>query len=358
VSGDPGTKVKTGREGREPAAIKTIIQAAEAADAIVHLDLKRGKLMNMNTLDEQEVLEKYEKEMVGLTGEAESTGDRSGDEQYSGPETIKHYLREIRKYPLLTFEEEQELGRRVLQGDKKAKAKMIESNLRLVVAMGKKYINRALPFSDIIEEGNLGLIRAVEKFQPEKGFRFSTYATWWIRQAIERAITNQSRTIRLPVHITEDLTRYTRTVRRLTQELKREPAAAEIAKKMRVPLQKVLSLSDVARETYSLDMTVGDQDDTALKDTIVDHAAASPLAGLAEEKSRRYLHDWLERLNRNEREVIEMRFGLRDDTPETLLGIGRKYGLTRERVRQIEARALNKLKLFSRNDNITAEAVL
>jgi RNA polymerase primary sigma factor len=224
--------------------------------------------------------------------------------------------------------------------------------------MGKKYINRALPFSDIIEEGNLGLIRAVEKFQPEKGFRFSTYATWWIKQAIERAITNQSRTIRLPIHVTEGLTRYTRAVRRLTQELKREPTADEVAKKMRVPLQKVLSLSEVARETYSLDMPVGDQEDTSLKDMIVDEAAASPLAGLAEDTNRRYLRDWLGRLNTNEREVIEMRFGLRDDTPETLLGIGRKYGLTRERVRQIEARALNKLKLFSQKDHITAEAVL
>jgi RNA polymerase primary sigma factor len=312
----------------------------------------------MNRLDELEVQKQYGMETDGPAEETGKNDDRSDGEKYSGPETLKHYLKEIRNYGLLTFEQEQELGRRVHRGDKNAKARMIESNLRLVVAMGKKYINRGLPFPDLIEEGNLGLIRAVEKFRPEKGFRFSTYASWWIKQAIERAIKNQGRTIRLPVHIAEDLSRYTRAVRRLTQELKREPRPEEIAKRMRTSVQKVRSLSEVARETYSLDMPVGEQEENSLKDMIVDETTTSPLAVLTEENNRHYLQDWLGRLNANEREVIELRFGLRDDTPKTLNGIGRKYGITRERVRQIEAQALNKLKLFSRKDRVTAEVML
>ncbi len=272
-------------------------------------------------------------------------------------DALKQYLRDIRKYPLLTFEEEQDLGKRVHGGDRAAKARMIESNLRLVVSMAKKYINRGLPFLDLIEEGNLGLIRAVEKFLPEKGFRFSTYATWWIKQSIERAIMNQTRTIRLPVHVTEELGRYTRVMRRLNQELKREPNAEEIAKKMRVSVKKARSLAEVAKETFSLDVLVGDNDDNSLKDLIVDEASPSPLAAVAEKSERRYLHELLERLTANEREVIEMRFGLRNETPETLNGIGRKHGITRERVRQIEAQALKKLRYFSRTDHMTVEAL-
>ncbi len=304
----------------------------------------------MYTLDEQQVLQKYDTEMDGAADETREKEDSAGGEAYSGPETLRYYLKEIRKYKLLSFEEEQELGRRVLQGDKMAKAKMIESNLRLVVAISKKYINRGVPFPDLIEEGNLGLIRAVEKFQPARGFRFSTYATWWIRQAVERALANQSRTIRLPVHVSEDLTRYTRMIRQLTQQLNREPTASEIAKKMRLPVAKVRALSQVARETLSLDVMVGDEEDSALRDLIVDKTAASPLAGLTEQNNRRYLHALLDRLNTNERAVIEMRFGLKNDIPETLNDIGKKYGLTRERVRQIEARALNKLKLFTQKE--------
>ncbi len=291
--------------------------------------------------------------------DAERGNDDSGrTSKESGPDSIKSYLKEIRKYPLLTFEEEQELGRRANQGDAKAKARMIESNLRLVVAMGKKYINRGLPFPDIIEEGNLGLIRAVEKFRPEKGFRFSTYASWWIRQAIDRAIVNQSRIIRLPVHVAEDVKVYTRTVRRLTQELGREPSTGEVAKKMRIGTEKVRSLSQVARETSSLDILIGDQDEDTLKDVVADDNAVSPLTVLEKSSSRRRIDTWLSQLTTNERKVIELRYGLSSDEPETLDKIGKKYGITRERVRQIESRALDKLRQLLHDDRMSLEVLL
>lgn len=276
----------------------------------------------------------------------------------AGADALRYYLKDIRKYPLLTFKEEQQLGRRVKKGDKEAKARMIESNLRLVVAMGKRYINRGLPFSDIIEEGNLGLIRAVEKFKPEKGFKFSTYASWWIRQAIERAIVNQTRVIRLPVHVAEQVNAYTGAVRRLTQELRRDPTTREIAKRMRLPLEQVRSIAQVVRETYSLDMIIGDQDEDTLKDLVPDVNAASPLAIVGDMHRRRSIERWLSRLSQHERSVIEMRFGLKNDVPETLSRIGSRYGITRERVRQIEKQALDKLKQFSRSDRMTAELML
>ncbi len=289
--------------------------------------------------------------------EYEKGGDAS-DLKESGPDAIKYYLKELRRYPLLTFEEEQKLGRRVVRGDQEAKARMIESNLRLVVAMAKKYINRGLPFSDLIEEGNLGLIRAVEKFRPEKGFRFSTYATWWIRQAIERAIINQSRVIRLPIHISDDVNAYARTARRLTQELGREPTEREIAKKMRWSIARVRSTSEVVKETYSLDMTVGEQEEDTLKDLVPDTTNQSPLIALAQMDRQERLDDWLSRLSGNERDVIEMRYGLKSDEPQTLNGIGRRYGITRERVRQIEKHAINKLRQYCRSERFVSESLL
>lgn len=290
--------------------------------------------------------------------EAERVSSKEDASPQRGLDAIKYYLKEIRKTPLLTFEQEQELAKRIAQGDQDARAGMIEANLRLVVAIGKKYINRGLQFSDIIEEGNLGLIRAVEKFQYQKGFKFSTYASWWIKQAIERAIVNQTRTIRLPVHIAEIVNSYMRTVRQLTQSLGREPSIEEIAKKMRVTVEKARSISQVVRETYSLDMLIGDQEEDTLKDILQDSNALSPASFSDDIRRREHIDEWLTQLSASERKVIEMRFGLIDGEPKTLDSIGKEFGITRERVRQIETQALNKLRAITKRKKIDLEGML
>jgi RNA polymerase sigma factor RpoS len=305
--------------------------------------------------DENE--EKEEESRGSSTEESAEAASDSGSGQ-KGLDAIKYYLKEIRKTPLLTFEQEQELAKRIAQGDQEARARMIEANLRLVVAIGKKYINRGLQFSDIIEEGNLGLIRAVEKFQYQRGFKFSTYASWWIKQAIERAIVNQTRTIRLPVHIAEIVNSYLRATRQLTQSLGRDPQIEEIAKKMKVTVEKVRSISQVVRETYSLDMLIGDQEEDTLKDILQDNNALSPATFSDEIRRREYIDEWLQQLSVSERKVIEMRFGFVDGEPKTLDSIGKEFGITRERVRQIETQALNKLRSITKRKKIDLEEML
>ena len=271
---------------------------------------------------------------------------------YDDIEAIKLYLREIRRFPLLSREEEQELARRIEEGDPEARARMIESNLRLVVAVGKKYINRGLPFSDIIEEGNLGLIRAVDKFQYRRGHKLSTYAIWWIRQFIARAIVNQVRVIRLPAHVAEHLGRYSRSQQRLSVKLGREPTPQEISQSMRVPVALVRRLSQAAQRTYSLDMLLGDDDGLTLGDLLEDQSTVSPLQ-TAHESSRRALVDRsLKWLSETEQRVLELRFGLRDHDQKTLDSIGRMSGITRERVRQIEVSALTKLGQMMKKDHV------
>lgn len=282
----------------------------------------------------------------------------SADDGTAGLDVVKLYLQEIRLVPLLTFAEEQELAHRIGRGDETAKRKMIESNLRLVVAMGKKYINRGLPFADIIEEGNIGLMRAVEKFDPRKGFKFSTYASWWVRQAIERAIANQVRIIRLPIHVGESVNLYTRTVRRLTQSLRREPTTEEIAKAMRESREKVRSISRIMRDTLSLDTHIGDMDEDTLQDLVADQHAPSPADAWDESLRRQQVRGWLTVLSVNERTVISRRFGLDGKDNMTLDSIGKELGITRERVRQIENAALAKLRALARGRNIDSEAML
>lgn len=276
----------------------------------------------------------------------------------SNLDAVKIYLKDIRNLPLLTFEQEQELGKRIAEGDPQARTAMIEANLRLVVAIGKRYIHRGLPFSDIIEEGNIGLIRAVEKFQYQRGLKFSTYAVWWIRQAIERAIVNQARIIRLPVHVASMVYSYSSVMRQLTQEFGREPAVEEIANKMGVTIENVLSLSQVVRETYSLDTIIGDHEEDTLQSVLEDENASCPSMASDEVRRRKHIDEWLGELGEAERTVIELRFGLDGENPRTLESIGKALKITRERVRQIQEQALEKLRTITTSRTIQFEEML
>jgi RNA polymerase primary sigma factor len=254
------------------------------------------------------------------------------------------YLREISRIPVLTREQEHALARRARAGDEAAKARLIEANLRLVVQIARRYLNRGLPLPDLIEEGNLGLLRAVEKFDPERGLGFSTYGTWWIRQAIARALANQARTIRLPVHVGLLLARYQREQQRLMQELGRAPAVEEIAKAMNTTVEQIEELEEVRQQrTLSLEMPIGDEE-RRLENLVADRSADPSAALTSLFRARADLVSVLDDLAANERTVLRRRFGLDGDTPETLEAIGRKLALTRERVRQIEAGGLRKLR--------------
>ncbi len=290
-----------------------------------------------------------ESEPVSSQDSEEEAADEPEEEAkvvYDGhyDDAIKHYLREIQKTSLLTPEEEKALARRVDMGDKAARDKMIESNLRLVVKIAKRYINRGLPFIDLIEEGNIGLIKAVERFKLSKECRFSTYATWWIRQSIERALVNQSRIIRLPVHVSDDINRMLKVTRILVQELNREPSIKEVAAQLEVNPSYVRRLMVLLKKTYSIEMPMGENSDYYLIDTIEDTSNLSPATLLEDINKYELVSEWLDNLSENEQKIIAMRFGLEDKEPQTLDTIGRSFGVTRERIRQIEAKSLEKLR--------------
>ncbi|WP_447598993.1 sigma-70 family RNA polymerase sigma factor [Nitrospira sp. Nam80] len=270
--------------------------------------------------------------------------ENGGSDRSEGLDTLKSYLREVRRSTLLTFKQEQQLGKRVMAGDEDARRQMIEANLRLVISIGKRYMNRGFPFADIVEEGNLGLIKAVEKFNYKRGFRFSTYASWWIRQFIERAIINQGKLVRLPVHVVERLNRYLGKVEQLVHELGREPSSEEVAVRMKTSVEEVDDLKQLVRTTSSLDSPISDGQDTFLRDIIEDPLCLSP-ADTAEGVLRRSeMMAWVKELPEKERTVILARFGLNGEESRTLEEIGREMGLTRERVRQIETAALVRLR--------------
>ena len=254
------------------------------------------------------------------------------------------YLNEIGFSPLLTAKQEISLGRKIQKGNKKARQKMIESNLRLVVKIARRYLNRGLALLDLIEEGNIGLMRSVEKFDPERGFRFSTYATWWIRQTIERAIMNQTRTIRLPIHVVKELNIYLRAARQLTQDLDHEPTAEEIAELVDKPLEDVKRLLGLNERMKSVDTPLSYDENKSLLDTIADEASPDPAELLTNENLSQHIQQWLDELNANECEVITRRYGLRGHERSTLEDVGLEIGLTRERVRQIQVDALDKLR--------------
>ena len=262
---------------------------------------------------------------------------------------VRMYLKEIGKVPLLTTEEEIELAKRMELGDEEAKKKLAESNLRLVVSIAKRYVGRGMQFLDLIQEGNLGLIKAVEKFEYKKGYKFSTYATWWIRQAITRAIADQARTIRIPVHMVETINRLVRTQRQLVQVLGREPSPEEIAKEMAIPVERVREVMKIAMDPVSLETPIGEEDDSHLGDFIQDEQVAIPADAAAYTLLKEQLTEVLETLSDRERKVLRLRFGLDDGKPRTLEEVGRDFNVTRERIRQIEGKALRKLRHPSRS---------
>ena len=265
---------------------------------------------------------------------------------------VKMFLKEIGKIKLLTYEEENELATRMVNGDVEAKKQLIESNLRLVVSIAKKYIGRGMHFLDLIQEGNLGLIKAVEKFDQTKGYKFSTYATWWIRQAITRAIADQARTIRIPVHMVETINKLIRTSRHLLQTLGREPTPEEIAAELEMPVEKVREVLKVAQEPISLETPVGEEDESNLGTFIPDEDALSPAEQAADVLLREHIEEVMKTLTPREAKVLKLRFGLQDGRMRTLEEVGREFDVTRERIRQIEAKALRKLRHPSRSKRL------
>lgn len=269
----------------------------------------------------------------------------------SSDDAIKCYLRDIQKSQLLSADEERSIALEIEAGDEQARARMIESNLRLVVKIAKRYMNRGLPFLDLIEEGNMGLIKAVERFKVSKECRFSTYATWWIRQSIERALVNQSRTIRLPVHIAENMNRMLKATRESLKRLNREPSDSDIAEVMGSDVEEVRKLQQLLRKTYSIEHPLGDDNGYSLLNTLEDKSTITPLDLIENKDQYLFVTQWLEQLKDNEREILTLRFGLDDRDPETLETIGKRFGVTRERIRQIEVKSLEKLRAIMRNHN-------
>lgn len=308
-----------------------------------------------STLEDEEVeidaLEGVEEPDVSeLEDEIEDDVDTLNNNQYFddvSDDSVRLYLREIGKIPLLSAEEELELAQRVVAGDKKAKDKMAEANMRLVVSIAKRYSGRGLDFLDLIQEGNTGLLRAVEKFDPDKGFKFSTYATWWIRQAITRAIADQARVIRIPVHMVETINKLLRTQRRMTQDLNREPTIEELAKELEMEPDKVEYVMKIKQDIQSLDAGVGrdgEEEDSSLKDFIEDEESATPEESATNQLLKEQVQSVLSALSDREQKIVRMRFGLDNGKSHTLEEVGQEFAVTRERIRQIEAKALAKLR--------------
>ncbi|MCL4353788.1 RNA polymerase sigma factor RpoD [Patescibacteria group bacterium] len=292
--------------------------------------------------DNEESIEVLGKELEALTVLTEGT--------VSDP--VRMYLKEIGRIPLLTFADEIDLAKKVEKGDRQAKKKIITSNLRLVVSIAKKYVGRGLTLLDLIQEGNQGLIRAVEKYDWRRGFKFSTYATWWIRQSITRAIADQARTIRIPVHMVENINRFLRASRKLMQELGREPTPEEVAKALDIEPAKALEIIKISQEPASLESPVGDEEDSRLGDFIHDASAPTLFDAASRELLKEQVEEVLQTLSDRERRVLEERFGLKDGRPKTLEEVGRMFAVTRERIRQIEAKALRKLRHPSRGNKL------
>lgn len=308
-----------------------------------------GEIDSLNDVD---VFQKPDRiGSVQVTAEIEKGYEKTAEESENSftergnaEDPVRMYLKEIGRIPLLSSEEEIELAKRMEEGDEEAKKKLSEANLRLTVSIAKRYSGRGMQFLDLIQEGNLGLIKAVEKFDYRKGYKFSTYATWWIRQSITRAIADQARTIRIPVHMVETMNRVNRTSRRLLQEYGREPTPEEIAEAMNLPVERVLEISKISQEPVSLETPIGEEEDSHLGDFIQDEHIPVPADEAAHTLLREQLEKVMDTLSEREQKVLALRFGLEDGKPHTLEEVGREFQVTRERIRQIEAKALRKLR--------------
>ena len=348
--------------------INNIIKEAKENGKMTYSDLAT-KLNDVNPEKMDEVFDEFEKGGIDLLPDdfdeepniedlkevEELKLDEITDTSYEGisvDDPVRMYLREIGKIPLLTFDEELELAKRILEGDEEAKQKLAESNLRLVVSIAKKYVGRGMLFLDLIQEGNMGLIKAVEKFDYTKGFKFSTYATWWIRQAITRAIADQARTIRIPVHMVETINKLIRTSRNLLQQMGREPTPEEIAKEMEIPVEKVVEIQKIAQDPVSLETPIGEEEDSHLGDFIQDEDSPAPHDAASYTLLKEQLEEVMNTLTPREAKVLKLRFGLEDGKSRTLEEVGKEFNVTRERIRQIEAKALRKLRHPSRSKKL------
>ena len=306
----------------------------------------------IDSLNDMDVFQKPDRiGSVQVTAEIEKGYEKTAEESENSftergnaEDPVRMYLKEIGRIPLLSSEEEIELAKRMEEGDEEPKKKLSEANLRLTVSIAKRYSGRGMQFLDLIQEGNLGLIKAVEKFDYRKGYKFSTYATWWIRQSITRAIADQARTIRIPVHMVETMNRVNRTSRRLLQEYGREPTPEEIAEAMNLPVERVLEISKISQEPVSLETPIGEEEDSHLGDFIQDEHIPVPADEAAHTLLREQLEKVMDTLSEREQKVLALRFGLEDGKPHTLEEVGREFQVTRERIRQIEAKALRKLR--------------
>ena len=348
--------------------IDNIIQEAKQSGKMTYSDLA-SKLNDVNPEKMDEVFDEFEKDGIDLLPDdfdeepdiedlkevEELKLDEITDTSFEGisvDDPVRMYLREIGKIPLLTFDEELDLAKRILEGDEDAKQKLAESNLRLVVSIAKKYVGRGMLFLDLIQEGNMGLIKAVEKFDYTKGFKFSTYATWWIRQAITRAIADQARTIRIPVHMVETINKLIRTSRNLLQQMGREPTPEEIAKEMEIPVEKVVEIQKIAQDPVSLETPIGEEEDSHLGDFIQDEDSPAPHDAASYTLLKEQLEEVMNTLTPREAKVLKLRFGLEDGKSRTLEEVGKEFNVTRERIRQIEAKALRKLRHPSRSKKL------
>ena len=362
------TKEKDENDKIKDDKVNNILKKAKEQGSITYGDLAK-ELDDVNPKQIDKVFDAFEALGVNLSDDLDDEEpdiedlkeveylklDEITDTSYEGinvDDPVRMYLREIGRIPLLTFDQELDLAKRILDGDEDAKKQLAESNLRLVVSIAKKYVGRGMLFLDLIQEGNMGLIKAVEKFDYTKGFKFSTYATWWIRQAITRAIADQARTIRIPVHMVETINKLIRTSRHLLQQLGREPTPEEIAEEMEIPVEKVMEIQKIAQDPVSLETPIGEEDDSHLGDFIQDDDSPAPHDSAAYTLLKEQLEEVMNTLTPREAKVLKLRFGLEDGKARTLEEVGREFEVTRERIRQIEAKALRKLRHPSRSKKL------